>query len=177
MKNPSYIAAIALGVVFSSSSTATASLIGENLTFRRAYPNEAVDFAPSVSTIVTADNTDGVTLQPPYWNIDPGANQIRIDTGGGSAMLGDATTFDGIVIEGFTTPIVGVTYSETLAGFVYQLSFTANSISLNLQGNFRAGETVIINVQSSSTSGVPDGGSSVALLGLGLLGAGFIRRR
>lgn len=153
-----------------------ASLIGDTLTFRRAYPTEAIDYAPPISTLVTADNSD-VVFHPNHVFINPGPAVIRFDLVESSGFVGDSSIglFDGFVIEGFDSPVLDVSYTEFRPGFVHQLTFDADSISLNLLGRFATGDWFEIAIKQDPAS-VPDGGSSATILSLGLLGIARLRR-
>lgn len=161
-------------VVSAIPSFVAASMLGDTLTFRRAYPNIGTDFAPPVSTTVTADSSDLVTLQPPFWKIDPSANNILIDVEGISGMLGSSTVFDGIVVTGFSNIISNASFTTNDPAFVYGLTFDTVSIELNLTGPFDGSEEIDIAVEFAS---VPDAGSTVILIGAGLLGLAAVRRR
>lgn len=131
-----------------------AGMIGDTLTFRRVFPDVDTDFAPPVSTTVTADNTDIVTLQPPFFDINPSDTSILIDLQGSSSMVGSATVFDGIVITGFSELITNATATSNVSGFVFDLNFDSSSIALNLAGPFDATTFVDISVETSPTTNV-----------------------
>lgn len=176
MKSKFLFSSAVLGLALAGVQSTQASLIGDALTFRRAYPTEGIDYAPPISTVVTADNSD-VVFHPDHVFINPGAAAIRFDLVLSSGFIGNSSigVFDGFVVEGFDSPILDVSYTEFRAGFVHQLTFDADSISLNLLGRFTTGDWFEIAIKQNPAS-VPDSGSSATILSLSLLGIARLRR-
>jgi hypothetical protein len=131
------------------------SMIGDVLTARRAWPTVDDDFVSPVTTTVTADSSDTVTLQPPFWVITPGENNIFIDVESVSGMSGSDTVFDGMVFTGFSQAITNVTYRTNVSGFVYDLDFGADYIALNLSGSFDSSFFVNLQVELAPADSVP----------------------
>lgn len=169
-----------LHLLFLNGNSAIAvNLIGETLTFRRAYPNIDTDFRPAVMTTVTADNSDLVKLQQItfeqqyHWWINPDADSIFIDVNRGSIMLGSNTIFDGIVISGFSTPIINASFTTNDPSFVYDLTFDSSRIYLNLTGAFDGSEYIDIQVQ---TQAVPEPTTIIGtFIAFGL--GGFLKKK
>lgn len=178
-----------MGALLAVATAAQATMIGDVLTFARAYPTTDTSFGTGtpVSTTVTANSLDTVLLQdtvPPgeyYWAINPGADSIRVDVLRPAGMLGTNTIFDGIVFSGFSATLASVSYTTSNPEYVVGVSLNAtlNQIELNLTSipaYIPPGAWINITVVEQAGPGVPDGGATVALLGAALAAFAAIRR-
>lgn len=123
-------------------------MIGMNLSFNRRYPDTATPFwtRPSVSTIVRAGPSDAIDwisrtsggIDATYMTLDPEARDIRWTLGLPSSYGGSDTTFDGFVVEGFTSDIASVTVVSA-SGIGVSVSHSARAVFVNLSGNYNTG--------------------------------------
>ncbi len=161
---PPRLNSLALVLVMAISTYTGATMIGDELLIRRAFPNVETDFTTPVSTTVIAGTSDIVTLQAPFWVINPEANNIIIDVEGSSGMGGSPSTFDGIVFTGFSNNITNVSVVTDVGNLVFGVDFGSNFINLNLSGGFDSSD--FINLQVDFAPVVPEPTSWI-LLGLG----------
>ena len=163
-----------LFLIVTFSPSLSADMIDDTLIIRRAFPNISTDFSSPVSTTVVAGVSDIVTLQPPFWIINPEANNIIIDVEGNSAMGGDSDVFDGIVFTGFSNEISNASVVTDVGGLVHGLEFGTDVINLNMNGTIDP--TDFINIQVDFVSVVPEP-ATYALFLTALIGLGVVRRK
>ncbi len=144
-----------------------ASMIGDTLTFRRAYPDITTDFAPSVSTIVESGNADIVSNQPGFLTINPESNNIIFDFPVSSAFGGTASVFDGFEITGFSNAITNAFIFDVTGVTIVGLSFSDKLINLNLAGRYEANSFINMGIEFAPNP-VPIPGS-VFLFFVGLI--------
>lgn len=70
--------------------SASATLLGDTLTIRRAFPDVGTDFVSPVNTVVAAGISDRVTPQPHLYEVDPEAFSILIDFNQGDSSRANA---------------------------------------------------------------------------------------
>lgn len=165
---------ICAGLFFVCGSVAASDLLGETLTFSRAYPTTDTPYwnPSSTTTTVTAGTADAIVWK---WVpgisgttiIDPESNSIAW-SGYTSQYIGGQSVFDGFVVSGFSRDITSVNVVDP-GGFSIELAPTLRSFAVNLSG-FGSGFTV--NVQLSP---VPEP-SAVVMIGAGLLALSLGKR-
>jgi hypothetical protein len=173
---------IAAAVLAASSLQAhAADLLGDTLTFTRAFPSADTPWLVwdpvSVSTTVTADGSDTITWDlvsspgNPYQTIDPGAFSIEWTFTRPTGYVGGAAnTFDGYVITGFSNDITAASVSSNNSGLLIELSHTARQITIDLSGNNAAPTSFVLSVAV-----VPEP-ASAALLIAGLVAVVAVAR-
>lgn len=114
-------------------------LVGERLTFSRAYPSLSTPYwnPSSMTTTVTTGSADLIT-----WTwvpgvsgttfIDPEASSISW-SGSTSEYIGSRSQFDGFVVSGFSRDIDSVSVQSS-GGFNIDLVPSARSFTVNLSG-------------------------------------------
>lgn len=178
------LAALMLGTTLPSAAAPT--LIGDTISFQRAFPDTSTQFGNAIpSTTVAAGDSDVVGWSlgsfPISANFDPEANSIRFDFLTSTSYGTGGTTFDGYVISGLDFDIASVSVlGNTTAYGVASLTSSARSFNIGLSGTSGPG-SITIGVElrdNNPPPGVPEPASaSLALVALALLGAQARRRR
>lgn len=150
-------------------------LIGETLTFARAYPTTTTPYwnPSSTTTTVTAGTDDVITWK---WlpgasgttSINPEATNITW-SGTTSQYIGNQTTFDGFIVSGFNSDIASVSVLNS-GGFTIDIAPTLRSFSVNLSGT---GSSFVLDVQLAP---VPEP-SAVALVVTGFIALFLTNKR
>lgn len=162
-----------------SAALADVNLLGDTLSFLRAYPNAATQYlAPIPDTVVAAGTSDQVswvvnsgTLSVTTFN--PEAYEIQLTANVTSGYIGSGSRFDGYVISGFDHDIQSFTLNHA-TGFGVSISLPdARSMAINLNGT--SSGTLTIGIALAQP--VPEPASMVMLAaGLGLIGVAARRR-
>ncbi len=147
------------GAIFDTNSLATATRVNtfENV----SVMSRDGDFAPFVNV------GDAVSTTTPYVFVPSTPTPALWSVGGFTFDLANSV----VVLQ--TSSFLAITGSGTISGNGFDAtpgtwSFTAQSPSASGVFSFSAG---------SNAQGVPEGGSTVALLGLGLAGVALLRRK
>jgi PEP-CTERM motif len=164
------VAALLAAATFNANAVA-ADLIGDTLSFLRAYPNLETRYGQAISdSTVVSGMDDQVTWKfaangPAALTIDPEADHIRFSFPVRFVTEGSTTIFDGVVISGFDRAIQSVSLLDNTAGGTVLLSHGPHEIQVNLSGTFLANQSFAIGV-----SVVPEPASMALMaLGVGLL--------
>jgi len=138
-------------VIFNS---AFASMIGDTLTIRRAYPDLNTDFSnlPRVTTVVEFGNADIISNQPGLYTINPESNSIFFDFTSPSEFGGTSTTFDGFEFTGFSNTISNAFITDISGVTIVDLTFGDNFITLNLADRFDSSSLINIGVDFESNA-------------------------
>jgi len=173
------IAAAALAA--SAFQAQAADLLGDTLTFTRAYPSPDTPFLTfnpvSVSTMVTADDSDSISWEislfpgQPLYDIDPGATGIEWQFTSTSAFVTGDGFFDGFVVTGFGNDIASVSLSGNTSSLDIQVSHSERQIFIDLSGPYSSGTGFALSVA------VVPGPTSAALLTAGLVAVAALARR
>jgi PEP-CTERM motif len=160
------VAALLAAAAFNANAVA-ADLIGDTLSFLRAYPNLETRYGQAISDSTVAPGmADQVTWRfaangPALLAINPEADRIHFNFPVRFVTEGSATIFDGVVISGFDRAIQSVSLLDNTAGGTVLLSHGPHEIQVNLRGAFQANQSFAIGV-----SVVPEP-ASMALMALG----------
>jgi hypothetical protein len=155
------------------SAMADVTLLGDTLSFRRAYPDTFTQFLSAIpDTVVTAGTSDQVSWivgNVNYATFDPEALQIRLTLGGG---YGGDPGFDGYVISGFGHDITSFTLANA-TGYSTTLSLLdARTLAIDLFGLSSGAITIGLTLAP-----VPEPASTAMMaVGLGLLAVAARRR-
>lgn len=168
MKFPHTIGAALLAATTLTGTAQATDLIGETLSFLRAYPNTETGYGqPIADTTVAAGVGDRVTWDyfvnapTPWLVIDPEADRIVFSLSAAGITGGSSTLFDGVVVSGFDQVIQSVSLLDNTTGGTVLLSHGPHAIQVNLSGTFQANQSFAIGV-----SVVPEP-ASMALMTMG----------
>jgi hypothetical protein len=165
-----------LAAVFAVSTSAHAlSLIGDSITMTHEYPNLGT-IEQTSTFVVQAGNADIFNYFDVY-TANAEASSIEVDFLFVAGWTGSA--FNGLVVSGINDAITGVSVSTNFSGWDNsRLSFDAHSVAANWSGLSFSPNTYFnmqLSSMPSSIPSVPDGGTTIAMLGLGLGGLGAVR--
>ena len=171
MKHVSNI--ILVGLISTLNLAHASGLIGETLTFSRAYPTPSTPYwSPTTkSTTVATGESDLINWQ--WFPGGSGTTFINPEdstiswSGSFSQYIADPSTFDGFIISGFSRDILSVSVTD-YGGFTIDLSPSLRSFGINLSG---FGSGFKIDVQLAP---VPEP-ISVLLAAVGLFTLGISR--
>lgn len=141
---------------------------------------------PNVSTVFDAGNSSSVTV-PGTWQstADPEIS-IALTDGQIVINLGNAgfstATFNGFVLTDLSEvpDFSSLTLASVSGGLsaTPSLSYTTNSLYVNFSGDASEEQTTSYTFDfTEDGAGVPDGGSTLSLLGLAVAGLACLRRR
>lgn len=129
-------------------------MLGSTLVFNRRWPTPSTPFPvwtpPTVSTVVAAGTGDRITWFAQgrvYAVVNPEAETISWTLPAASAYGGDASIFDGFVVEGFGSDIASVRLLSASGIGVSALTNTSRTVSISLVGNYPAGANFTIEVK------------------------------
>jgi hypothetical protein len=158
---------------------AHATLIGDMITISLHEPLGVPAF--SANTVVQAGTADQVSLIFPQWLVNPEASSVNVTNSGNLIEVGPSS-FVGLVVSEINDTITGFSISTNLVGWTdSRFAFNAHSFSANWQSlSFPPSAFFNVTLLTSAAS-VPDMGSSMLLLALGILvlatGAQAVRNR
>ena len=175
-------------VLVSATGVVNASMIGDEITIRRLFPDLSTIYTPpdgevspdipGVVTTTVVAGPDAASPQPTLYSIDIESNSIVFDFLAPSAFGGAAPgVFDGLQFLGFSQAIgnvSGVSSGISIAG----LAFGSNFINLNLDGVFDASSSLSLQVEFAAPAVVPEPTTlALAILGIGVGVGRLVRRR
>ena len=163
-------------VASAGSALAEVTLIGDTLSFLRAYPDTTTQYLASIpDTVVMTGTSDQVSWIVNgginYTTFDPEALQIHLTANVISGYVG-GSNFDGYVISGFDHDITSFTLANP-TGFSATLSLLdPRKLAINLSGISSGTMTIGLTLAP-----VPEPASTVMMVaGLGLLAMAARRR-
>lgn len=162
-------AAVAVAATLATGVPALAAptLIGDTISFMRAYPNASTQYGPAIpSTTVAAGTSDVVAWGGPGITIDPEADSIRFNFSASSNFIGNGVTFDGFVVSGIDAEITALSILSNTTSFTpVSLVNTVHGFTINF-GNRSTG-SVVVGLQLHNTTPVPEP-TSLLLAAFGL---------
>ena len=163
------IASVAIAA--SCSTAMAADLLGDTLSFMRAYPNTSTRYGAAIAnTTVAVGTTDQVGwnltgVAPFFVLINPEPDHIIFTFPVINGMGSGGSLFDGYVITGFDSDIASVSVANNTTGQSVLASAGLRQIDVALSGTFPANQSFALAV-----SLVPEPASAVLLaLGIGAL--------
>jgi len=168
-------AALALSA---SAALADVNLLGDTLSFMRAWPNVETQYISSIpDTVVAAGTSDQVSWivsGSNYLTFDPEAHEIRLFGNRTAAYGAGNSSFDGYVISGFDHDIQSFTLTNSTSYGVTLSLLDPRSLAINLNGTSSGAMTIGIALAQP----VPEPASMAMLAaGLGLIGVAVRRRK
>lgn len=167
-------------LLFGEGASAAPTLLGDTISFLRAYPSTSTPYGPLIpDTTVAAGISDQVTWSSTSpATFDPEANSITLSFGSITSYIGAGATFDGFVISGLDNDIASVSLGGNSSGLTVDLTHNLRSIFVDLNGSTISGGSFTFAVNLADTvSNVPEP-STLALLASTLIGfTGAARRR
>jgi hypothetical protein len=159
---------------------AAQGLVGDTLTFNRAYPTPTTPYwtVPMQVTTVAADASDLVDWYSDgtsgfHLTIDPGAETIVFRLISASSFIGLGPQFDGFRVTGFGSDIVSADVAANDSGLSLATSFAGRVLDIDLRGSNFGGSTGF-----TITVAVPEPGTwAMWLAGMAGVGACVRRRR
>ena len=167
----------AVFVIAGASASAETTLLGDTISFLRAYPNTSTQYSSSIpDTTVSAGTSDRVSWivsGQTYTTFDPEALSIGITTAySGYGSPGSA--FDGYVISGFDHDIQSIAVTNGTSYTVMTTLLDPRTIAIDLKGlssgTFSIGLTFAQPIPEPASVGL-------MLAGLGLVTVAVRRRR
>ena len=173
---------VAAALVTSVPAQAAPTLIGDTISFMRAYPNPSTQYGNAISnTTVAAGSSDAVAWSfgsgPSLVRFDPEASSISFNFLVTNGMGGSNSTFDGYVISGIDAQIdaLSILFNNTGASLV-SLTNTSHGFNLNLGGSLSGTLVVGLQLHNPIVTTVPEP-ASLLLVALGLPALLLARRR
>jgi hypothetical protein len=127
---------------------AAQGLVGDTLTFNRAYPTPTTPYwtVPMQVTTVAADASDLVDWYSDgtsgfHLTIDPGAESIVFRLISASSFIGLGPQFDGFRVTGFGSDIVSADVAANDSGLSLATSFAGRVLDIDLRGSNFGGST------------------------------------
>ncbi|MFL3659383.1 MAG: VPDSG-CTERM sorting domain-containing protein [Opitutales bacterium] len=146
----------------------------ETITVQTYSPNQG-NTVEAYATTVVMDNSDSIDVLQDYFAVDPSNSGFVV-----SYNESDTKTFDNGSYLGFSDldiypngQVTGVSIIDNNTSLTFTNSFTEDSIIVNFTGDVSAGGTFTV----AAAVTVPDGGSTAALLGVGVIALAAVRRR
>lgn len=161
-------------VLSASSAMADVTLLGDTLSFLRAYPDTSTKYLSDIpDTVVTAGTSDQVSWivgNVNYATFDPEAGQIHLTINGSTYGIGPG--FDGYVVSGFDHDITSYTLTNP-TGFNTTVSLLdARTLAIHLAGSSSGTMTIGLTLAP-----VPEPATTALMAaGLGLLAVAARRR-
>jgi protein with PEP-CTERM/exosortase system signal len=185
MKKSKFIIQVCCAMAFFlglSLGTARANLLGASVNLSVHFPDINTVFATGSNVVVSAAveyPTGSFPSYNPSWEINITDNQIIITDTLGTGFPYQTASFNGWVLTILSGPTIASASPNQFSQFnpVGLSVLNGNQLFLNYSGV--AGPdfgTSIIDV-TTTVPGVPDGGSTVSLLGCALLGLAALRRK
>jgi hypothetical protein len=170
----------ALCLCGATAAQAAPTLIGDTLSFLRAYPDTNTPFGPAIPSTTVAAGTSDMVNWFSYVFIDPEADHISFQVPALTGFGLDGAPFDGFIVSGFDTDIDSVSLLSNTSNFVISLAHDLRSLAVNIgtgSTQYSSGTFVIaVTLADPPITAVPEPGTA-GLCGLGLAAALLRRRR